>query len=404
MRAQIRIRLGLILSIVVCLPLGWFVLRAWNSYRDLASIASVSASPNPEAARGADLVYFYSPACQLCRHATPAVVRAARENPALRIVYFNVAAADFYEVRDRLNRRFGIPDARAVEIPALFSRRRGFVGSDAILSNLASEVRESLAARKSAQRITQSASTRERAKRRLLPWPVAAAALADSINPCAISTALFLISYLTLAGRTRLQLALTGLLYSLGVFSCYGLAGMGLLRGLYGLSGFGAAPLLLNTFAGTATLFLGSTNLRQYFLLRRRLVRPVDVGLPQAARLATHSVIRTLVKRPILFGAAAFAAGVAVGALELPCTGQIYLPTIVYLAGYPDERSVAVHFLLFYNLIFVAPLVGLFALALMAKSTRSIQDMVRQHLPATRVANAACFFLMAAFFFMHVVR
>jgi hypothetical protein len=168
----------------------------------LVSIAGVALSTNPEAARGADLVYFYSPACQLCRRSTLAVVRAARENPGLRVVYFNVAATDFYEVRDRLDRRFGIPDARAAEIPALFSRRRGLVGSDTILAHLPDEVRASLVSPRLRRRAASPTAAHTRARRRLPPWPVAVEGAADSFKPCAISTALFLTAYLSWAGRT----------------------------------------------------------------------------------------------------------------------------------------------------------------------------------------------------------
>ncbi|MBI3911364.1 MAG: hypothetical protein HY320_10585 [Armatimonadetes bacterium] len=400
----------LALLVIVTLPFGWIVLREVAASLGLVSTASKPSptaskpSPNLEAARNADLIYFYSPTCPHCRRTTPVVERVVRENPDLRAVFLNVDAENVYELRDWCNRRANLPLERWGLIPALFTRQRGFVGDEPILANLKRAVREAPALRAAVPATPApqaAADVRERAKALLSPLPVAGAALADSVNPCAISTALFLISYLAWAGRSRRHVAVTGALYCLGVFLCYGLIGMGLLRGFHALKGIRYASLGLYVVFGAVTLLMGTINIRQYVLLRRKAIRITEVGLPQAARLATHSAIRNLVTRPALFGLATFATGAVIAALELPCTGQMYLPTIAYLAT--RGEAVGQGYLVLYNLIFITPLVAIFALAAAAKPTRTIQDLVRRHLPATRLANAVCFFAMAAYFLGSVI-
>lgn len=54
--------------------------------------------------------------------------------------------------------------------------------------------------------------------------------------------------------------------------------------------------------------------------------------------------------------------GVAISALELVCTDQVYLPTITFVTGVEEMRRHALSYLLLYNLGFVAPLLVVFAL------------------------------------------
>jgi thiol-disulfide isomerase/thioredoxin len=139
MVSRLHIPLTTAVSLAASVPLGWLVFREWSAYRELQAITSLPFSTDPRVATGADLVYFYSPGCQLCRHATPAVVQAAHENPGVRVVYLNVAARDFSELRQRLDQELSVPEDRSGAIPALFSRERVFVGVDAIVANVARE-------------------------------------------------------------------------------------------------------------------------------------------------------------------------------------------------------------------------------------------------------------------------
>ena len=51
-----------------------------------------------------------------------------------------------------------------------------------------------------------------------------------------------------------------------------------------------------------------------------------------------------------------FAASVAITFLELFCTGQVYLPTIVYLESLKGYRHTAMLYLFLYCLLFILPL------------------------------------------------
>jgi cytochrome c biogenesis protein CcdA len=95
------------------------------------------------------------------------------------------------------------------------------------------------------------------------------------------------------------------------------------------------------------------------------------------------------------FIAAAFGAGVVISLLELACTGQVYLPTILYMlrAG----ESGAVGHLLIYNLAFVAPLVVVFALAWSGMRNDALIRFQAKHTVKVKVLTGVLFLVLAAF-------
>jgi len=57
----------------------------------------------------------------------------------------------------------------------------------------------------------------------------------------------------------------------------------------------------------------------------------------------------------------AAATGFLVSVLELACTGQIYLPTLIFISHVPELRANALIYLLVYNFMFVIPLIVVFS-------------------------------------------
>lgn len=81
---------------------------------------------------------------------------------------------------------------------------------------------------------------------------VAGAGLIDGINPCAFGVLIFFFSYLTLKGRSRRDIFLTGLLFTLGVFVAYFLIGLGLMQAFFKLA---VVPLLSKLLYPALALF-----------------------------------------------------------------------------------------------------------------------------------------------------
>ncbi|NLY76121.1 MAG: hypothetical protein GX075_12610 [Firmicutes bacterium] len=223
-------------------------------------------------------------------------------------------------------------------------------------------------------------------------------ALVDGINPCAFSTLVFLISYLSFIGRRGKQLILSGLLFSLGVFIAYFLAGIGLVEILNRLQMFALAGKIFRwLIIGVAILF-GLLNLGDWMMLKKGRSDRVKLGLGINMKQKIHSLIRA--EKPVLNYLSGCLLGGVVGLLELPCTGQVYLPIIFMIREVSAVRLRAIGYLLLYNFIFVMPLVMVFVGVYLGLTNEVVTGLVRRHLLKVKLLTAFFFFSLAMIVFL----
>jgi len=186
------------------------------------------------------------------------------------------------------------------------------------------------------------------------------AALIDSLNPCAFALLLvFVATMLAMlqrqpdavgAAKARRWLLSRGGIYILGIFLTYLALGFGLLGALQAAKLLSSSHLI-SRVAALVALFLG-------------LLAVQEALLPEfGSRLSAHmdmARMRNLVSRmsvPALFGA-----GVLVGLCTVPCSGSVYLAVLALLSTQATVLA-GVGYLVLYNVVFVAPLVIVLALA-----------------------------------------
>ena len=191
----------------------------------------------------------------------------------------------------------------------------------------------------------------------LLPL-VAVAALLDSINPCAFSILLLTIAILFSLGKLREKVLLIGFSYIFGLFLVYMLIGLGLLQALHI---FNVPHFMGKLGAGILIIFGLLSVIGEVFPSF-----PIRLRIPHAA----HTKISELLSKLSL--PVAFILGGLVGLCEFPCTGGPYLMVIgllhdtsTYFRGFG--------YLVFYNLIFILPLVIILFIA----SNRGLLDRVK---------------------------
>lgn len=175
----------------------------------------------------------------------------------------------------------------------------------------------------------------------LLPL-VAVAALVDSINPCAFSILLVTIAVLFALGQAKGKILRTGVVYILGLFSVYIAIGLGILGTLHLFN----TPHFMAKVGAVILIILGGINLINEFFP----AFPLKLKVPHAA----HHKMAELMERGSL--PAAFLLGIIVGLCEFPCTGGPYLMILGLLHDRQTYFS-GLFYLVFYNLIFVLPLV-----------------------------------------------
>jgi cytochrome c biogenesis protein CcdA len=281
--------------------------------------------------------------------------------------------------------------------PVLLIGANAYQGDAAIEAALPDEIAYYLAEGKYRPALAPAAAARapaaegvpDAAAFRAAPLPVLAAGLLDGVNPCAFSTLLFLLSFLTLRRRGRAPVLAAGLAFIAAVFAVYTALGFGLLAGLRTFLAGRTPGLVFNAALSVAALVLGSLSLRDAALAKAGRAADSVLALPPALRRASHWAIRTFAADGVFFVGAALAGGL-VALLELACTGQIYFPTLAYInRAAPDAGSLGL--LLLYNAAFIAPLAAVFALFGLGSSHRSIQAWYGRHLAAVRLATGLFF-------------
>jgi len=93
--------------------------------------------------------------------------------------------------------------------------------------------------------------------------------------------------------------------------------------------------------------------------------------------------------------AASFVLGVVIAAMELACTGQVYLP-IVTMISEPRHRIAATFYLFSYNIAFIIPLVAVFGLATLGVGSDRMGVFFRRHMAAVKSGFVILFAAMAA--------
>lgn len=175
----------------------------------------------------------------------------------------------------------------------------------------------------------------------LLPL-VAVAALIDSINPCAFSILLLTIAFLLSIGKMRSGILKIGGAYIAGIFAVYVMIGLGLLQALHLFN----TPHFMAKIGAFLLVALGAVNIINEFFPSF----PIKLRIPGAA----HRKMAELMERVSI--PTAFLLGGLVGLCEFPCTGGPYLMVLGLLHDQTTYLT-GVNYLLFYNALFILPLV-----------------------------------------------
>jgi len=174
-------------------------------------------------------------------------------------------------------------------------------------------------------------------------WAVVGASLVDAINPCAFAVLIILMSTVLMSGDRKRALR-SGLGFSAAIFVSYFLMGLGLYRALE-WSGSG----IFFRVVGWLAILLGLFNLKDWLWYGKGGLMEVPLSWRPRLKKLIGSVTSPL---------GAFGAGFLVSLFLLPCTSGPYVVILGMLAERVESVK-AISYLVLYNLIFVAPMVGI---------------------------------------------
>lgn len=242
------------------------------------------------------------------------------------------------------------------------------------------------------------------------PLTVLSAGLLDSINPCAFTVIVFFVSFLSFAGYKKKAMWLVGVSFIAAVFISYILIGLGLFQFLKNIAIFQSVSRLIYLITGFLALGLGVFSLYDCLVYyKTKDTQKITLQLPAIIKNKIHAVIRKKTdirpgrgegdaenRRVFAFVLSAFSCGFIVSVLEFACTGQLYLPTIVYILGVPELRLKAIFYLLIYNLIFILPLVIILYLGVRGFTAGEFSRTMRKHLGLVKFVTALIFFSLGS--------
>ncbi len=184
---------------------------------------------------------------------------------------------------------------------------------------------------------------------------VTGAAFVDSINPCAIAVLLILLAALLATGDKK-RAVRTGLAFVAALYLTYFALGVGLI-GIINLSGFAE---IFHRSIGILAVVIGVLNIKDYFWYGGG---GFVMEIPRRWRPKLKKML-SKATTPI----SAFFIGMLVTLFELPCTGGPY----VFVLGLLSQNKSWVQIipiLLFYNFVFILPLLALSILIYFGYST-----------------------------------
>ena len=376
------------------------------SEENAAANAEICSLDNGEACEtGAPIyaAYFYQTGCDSCSRVEADLSYLRNRYPQLIVEKFNVY--DHPGLGLWLAERAGKDDFHT---PAVFIGNQAWIGEEEITPE-AVEAALQCYQQEGAPKVWEAYSPDEGSSNiverfRSMSWlTVVFAGLVDGLNPCAFATLIFFVSYLTLSGRKGREVIFVGLSFTIGVFLAYLVIGLGLYKVLDLMGN------LLNTLARwvyiiTAAICLGLSifSILDYFKARRGKLEDMSLKLPDPLRKRINSVIRKgRSARSYYIGA--FITGLLISILELACTGQVYLPTIIFVSSMPELKLRAIFYLVLYNLLFILPLVVVFILAYYGTTSKDLTSFLQKHTAAVKIGMAVIFFALAVWLLISVL-
>ena len=374
----------------------------------------------------ADLVYFYQKGCPKCDRANILLKYLLKKYPRLNIKEIDLNTPDGKRLNETLSNRLNLPAEKRLIAPTIF------IGNDFLPPEEITKPKVEVLIQKYGQAAPSPARRTGSPAGGLSPTPeetkkaeesiierfksfgvvaILLAGLIEGLNPCALATLVFFISYLTMVGRKRKEILMAGIGFSASSFGAHLLLGFGILNFIQYFSFF---PLFSRIVYLTTFLFslsLGFFSLYDYIQLKRGRPSRMRLQVPNFLKKRIHHIIRTRssefdgneeTQSARLFVIAIFI-GFIVTLLQSTCTSQVYLPTLLFVTNIPSLKGSAVLYLLLYNLIYILPLLVIFAIVYWGITSEQLSLFIQKRAPTIKLLTAIFFFALAGILILSFV-
>lgn len=359
----------------------------------LVPLPEVAAPKVDTADKPINGVYFFKQACTKCDRVFHDIKTVNALYPALNLKQLNIGVRKNLLLAEALGKSVGVKEEKRMTTPSIFIGQDKLIGEEINLESLQALVGKYKATGALPIRELNKAEM-EATRREILTrfssfalTTVGMAGLIDGINPCAFATIIFFVSYLSFIGHSKREILYVGISFTVAVFLTYLGIGLGLFKFTQQLSFIPKVGRMVYIGTGILALVLGAVGIKDFVRCLQGETRDVSLQLPKFLKRLIHKVIREE-SRMHHYVIAAFVAGFIISLLELVCTGQVYLPTIIYVTKIPGFIWNAVVYLIVYNLAFILPLVLVFLVAYFGVTSDDLSHFMRRHIAAVKLCFA----------------
>ena len=348
--------------------------------------------------------FFGSPTCGECLDIKQAILFPVRDaNPdKIDLHIHDIDTDSGFNLMMSMEEAYDVPQSAAIE---LFFADTFLIGGEAIQKHAKGLIEHYLAHSEkwsdgNADTEPLQADYSQRLAEKFKSFSFVSILLAgvfDGINPCAIATMIFLVSFLATKKRTRKETLTIGLCFTGAVFFTYLLLGIGAFRVITALDHY---RWLSKGIRWSAVGFAGIVGLLSFIDAfrygRSGKTKDIKLQLPKAVKLRIHKVISgNLSGKQLATGA--IVTGFLVTLLEAVCTGQVYLPTIVLMTRQQGLQFIGWLYLVFYNFLFVLPLLIVMLLAYYGMKWDKLAKTTQKHLVAIKICFGLVLIGLAVF-------
>jgi cytochrome c biogenesis protein CcdA len=304
------------------------------------------------------LDFFYSPGCAHCEEVTAYVTEITdKYHPFVITNIYNTAISSNYILLTTMEQAINVIKNEPLVI---FAGSNHLHGAQTILKGLDKMVSDGIAMGGiPSWRPANISSAPEAIERRFKSFTclvITGAGLADGINPCAFATLVLFASMLACYRKTRKDLFVTTGIFALAVGITYALLGLLFFSAFRILFDLSWLRLWLHTIMGGLCIVFALLSLRDAW--KQHVTKDpaqLFLKLPDSIRTRIHTIFHNYTGRRIVI-TGIFMAGVMVPLMESVCTGQLYIPTLAFMAKQSETQLTAAGMLILYNVMFVVPL------------------------------------------------
>ncbi len=341
---------------------------------------------------------FYSPHCRVCMELEKEFFPAVKEKYKDKLTWENLDTANNSANLTRLVTLSVRLKNDSGHVPSVLIGDTLLVGRDEIKTRLSDTIELELKQKKGPLGFMKIELLQ--VFKKISVFTVIASGLIDGVNPCAFAVIVFFVSFLAVYGYRKREIIYVGTSYCVAVFLTYLLIGLGFFNFLYSLSNFYSVIKVFYYFIAAFCFVLSGLALYDFFKFKTtKQTDGLILQLPHFFKKRINEIIGSHLRKKHDEGAlslslSAFVVGFFVSLLEGACTGQVYLPTIVLILKNTNLRALAFTYLIIYNLMFILPLIVVFALSLLGFSSQKFNHFLKTNMSGIKFLMFLLFFLL----------